>query len=314
MNDHQGSLERNESVDGEIGALAAQQYGVVSLAQACAAGMTARQIHARVGAGRWELVLPRVYRIVGAVQSDQQSAMAAVMWAGSGALASHATAGRLWGLDGMRAPKVEVWVPAGRSPRLSAVTVHRGTRLDRADRTVLGSVPLTTPVRTLIDMAGRLEDDRLLAVMEQVFRQELGTPERLSARLRSLRSSGRPGLGRLEALLDRRGFGGPLESRLEARVWLLLQRSGVPLPVRQHWVAVASGRYRLDFAWPESRVGLECDSWEYHGDRARFGKERARYAELAALRWRIVPITWEACTTQPERVLGWIRAAVSTPA
>jgi len=58
------------------------------------------------------------------------------------------------------------------------------------------------------------------------------------------------------------------------------------------------------------RVGLECDSWEHHGGRAEFGKDRARYAELVAIRWRVLPITWDAVTREPERVLRWIRTVL----
>lgn len=85
------------------------------------------------------------------------------MWAGEGAVVSHGTAGVLWGIDGVRGPKTEVWVPAPRNRKHDLVVVHRGTRVDRTDRASLGPIPITTPVRTLIDVAGRLEDDRLLA-------------------------------------------------------------------------------------------------------------------------------------------------------
>jgi very-short-patch-repair endonuclease len=101
---------------------------------------------------------------------------------------------------------------------------------------------------------------------------------------------------------------------LEAKVWFLLLRSGVPRPVRQHWVVVPGGRYRLDFAWPELRVGLECDGWAHHGDRVAFGKDRDRFAELAAARWRVLPVTWRACSRDPERVIRWIRDAVAPAA
>jgi hypothetical protein len=176
------------------------------------------------------------------------------------------------------------------------VVAHRGTRIDRADRALAGPIPVTSPLRTLIDLAGRLEDGRLAAAMESVFRQGIGTPERLAVRLAALRGSGRPGAGRLAALLDERGDGAVLDSVLEARVWRLLCRWGVPLPKRQHWVTLPGGRYRLDFAWPDQRLGLECDGWEHHGRRSAFDANRARLAEFAAARWRIVPVTWAACT------------------
>ena len=37
--------------------------------------------------------------------------MAAVLWAGDDALVSHAAAAVLWEFDGVRAQKIELWVP-----------------------------------------------------------------------------------------------------------------------------------------------------------------------------------------------------------
>src|SRR5262249_24082734 len=152
----------------------------------------------------------------------------------------------------------------------------------------------------LIDVAGRLEDHKLLAVMEDLIRRDLVKPERLRARLEALRKSGRVGGGRLAALLDQRGDGRPLESTPEALVWQIIIKSGVRLPERQHWVTATEGRYRVDFAWPDLKLGLECEGYAYHGGGARWGKDKARLAELAAARWRVLPVTWHACTQERE--------------
>jgi very-short-patch-repair endonuclease len=190
------------------------------------------------------------------------------------------------------------------------VTVHRGGRLDRADRTQLDAVPITTPVRTLIDIASRLEDDRLLAVTEDLIRRGLVRPDRLRARLDALRSSGRVGGGRLADLLERRGDGRPLESALEALVWRIIVESGIRLPERQFWITAAGRRYRLDFAWPDLKLGIECDGQRYHDGRSRWNPDRARLADLAAIDWRVMPITWDACKRERERVVAWLRRAV----
>jgi very-short-patch-repair endonuclease len=297
------------SIERGIREIASDQFGLVSREQAIEKGISTSAISRRLVESLWEAVLPGVYKIAGAPVSGRQAAMAAALWAGEGALVSHAAAGVLWGIDGIRTRRVELWVPNDRRPRSTLVVVHRGNRLDRADRTMQGPIPVTTPIRTLIDVAGRLEDDRLLAAMEDLFRRNLGTPERLRARLRALRRSGRLGAGRLEALLERRESGPPLESVLEAKLFLLLDRAGIPRPERQHWVVVSGGRYRLDFAWPELKVGLEAEGWSEHGGRAAWGKDRDRYAELTSVGWRVLPITWEAITQHADRVLRWVRDA-----
>jgi very-short-patch-repair endonuclease len=295
--------------ESEARQIASAQLGLISYSQARGepVNLSEAAISRRQRDGLWERVLPRVYRIVGAQTSHAQSAMAATMWAGKGSLVSHATAAVLHDFEGIRSREVELWVPSGRGLRATGIAVHRGARLDRADRSQVGPIPVTTPTRTLIDMSGRLEDDRLLAVMEDLIRRGSVKADRLAARLLALRSSGRPGAGRLMALLDQRGDGRPLESRLEAIAWMLICRSGVPRPRRQLWVSLPGGRYRLDFGWPELRVGLECEGFEYHGDRSsRWGKDRARFAEFGSARWSVLPLTWDACRREPDRVVRWI--------
>ncbi len=152
---------RNES---DLRMLAEMQFGVFSAAQASEAGVSPSGMSRRVANRVWERVLPKVYRLVGAPSPARQPAMAAALWAGDGAVISHGTAGRLWSIPGARQRRVELWVPEPRAPRAASVTVHRGPRIEGADRTDVGPLPITTPVRTLIDLSGRMEDVRLMAV------------------------------------------------------------------------------------------------------------------------------------------------------
>jgi very-short-patch-repair endonuclease len=176
---------------------------------------------------------------------------------------------------------------------------------------MLGPIPITTPIRTLIDIAGRLEDIALSGLLERTIRDNLVDPERLRARISALRSSGRHGCGRLEALLARRGVGPAMESTLEALVWSLILSSGVRLPERQYWATANGHRCRLDFAWPDLGLALECDGREHHGsNRIDFVNDRARYAELLVAGISVLPVTWDAARNQPARVIGWLRDRV----
>jgi very-short-patch-repair endonuclease len=313
VDDSRGRPRDDESLDGRIAALAASQHGAFSRGQALAAGLTARQMRHRVEAGRWMEPLRGAYVIAGSYVDARHAAMVAALWAGEGSVVSHATAGALWGFEGVRARRIEIWTP--RALKSEAVVVHRGTRIDRADRTTLGPIPITTPARTLIDVAARFDSTALAGLLERTIGQGLVDAERLRARLQSLRSSGRPGAGRLAGILAERGSGPVMESTLEALVWSILVRSGLRLPERQVWVATSRGRYRLDFAWPDVEVALECDGYEHHGStRERFGKDRARYAELVAAGYRVVPVTWDIARNDPDRVIRWLRATITRAA
>ncbi len=288
----------------------ARQFGLVTAQQAANKGISAKAVARRVASGEWFACCRRVYRLSAAEVTVRQWALAPVLWAGGGALASHGTAALLHSF-GVRPPKApEIWVPAERAPRFRGVTVHRGTRLDRTDRTTVDGIPVTTAVRALIDLSGRLEDQKLLALTEDLLLRGIVREDRLRARLAALRSSGRPGAGRLDALLDTRGDGRPLESALETLVWQIIVSTGVRLPQRQYWVTNGQQRYRVDFAWPDLKFGLECEGFAHHGGSAPWSNDRTRYGELGDIGWRVLPITWHTATRDRDRVVRWITNAV----
>jgi very-short-patch-repair endonuclease len=304
----------NESDERSVAALASRQHGVFSRAQALELGFSSSRIHRRLESGRWDSPLRGVYRIAGGPVTELQRAIVAALWAGPGALVSHRAAAALWEL-GLSFPRqIDLWIPSARDRRTTGVVVHRGGRLDRADRALLDGIPLTTPVRTIIDLAGRLEDERLEALVERAVHEGKVSIERLDARLAALGGSGRPGTGRLGAILGRRRALPALESVLEVRVWRLLCASGLPRPARQHEVSARGRRYRLDFAWPGQRLALECDGWGAHGGRQSFHADRSRLGDLVASGWRVLPVTWTACVDSPDELLARVRGALAAPA
>lgn len=283
----------NEGPDATVRALAAAQHGVFAHAQAVDAGVSTSAIARRVAAGRWDRLLPRVYRLAGALATGRQAAHAACLWAGPAAVVSHATAGVLWKLDGVDTDRVHVTVPGHCAPSSPLVDVHR-CRVDDADHTTFDSIPITTPARTLVDCVATLDDEALETALEGALKRGLFTERFLRWRLDALASRGRPGIPRLRGLLDARRDEAALERRLEVKVWRLLIRSGLPRPVRQHAITTSGRPYRLDFAWPDRRVAVEAEGRIVHGGRRRaFYNDRRRLADLVSTDWRVVPVTWE---------------------
>jgi very-short-patch-repair endonuclease len=256
-----------------------------------------------------------VYLIAGGPPPTRRSkAFAAVLWAGEGSVASHGTAAAALGIANVRASKTEVTCPPGRDVRSSFVQVHRA-HLDVSDQQALRGLPITTPARTVVDIAGRLEDSVLLATVEDSFRRGICTPEQLGERLAVLRGSGRPGTGRLAVLLGSRvPDARALESVLEAKLWLALERSSLPRPQRQFWITADGDRYRLDFAWPEHRVVAECDGWAFHGGRDRFERDALRRARVTSIGWRVIPVTWAQVTSAADAVVTRIERALALAA
>jgi very-short-patch-repair endonuclease len=95
------------------------------------------------------------------------------------------------------------------------------------------------------------------------------------------------------------------------RVAQLLERSKVPPFVPQYRVVVAGKRYRLDFAWPQQRVALECDGRRRHSEDGDFQHDRARWSDLASDGWRIVFVTWDDLQRRMAGVIARLTAALA---
>jgi len=200
--------------EADVRAIQRRQLGLVTAAQCVELGVTRKVVAGRVRAGGWERVLPEVYRDSGHPSSEPQLALAAVLWGGPAALVSHAAAGSLVALDGVEVDRPHIWVPPTRTARSELVVVHRG-EVAAIDRRMIGPIPVTSPARTLIDLAGLLDDEDLAAALEDAIHRGLTTPMSISRRLDALGGKGRPGAARLRAILDDRGPSAAAASRLE---------------------------------------------------------------------------------------------------
>ena len=87
----------------------------------------------------------------------------------------------------------------------------------------------------------------------------------------------------------------------------LLRSSALPVPVRQYRV----GRFRIDFAYPDVRVGDECDGFEHHGNRLAWKRDKRRTAGLEARGWRLVFVAWDDVVGNPNETLDRIAIALA---
>jgi very-short-patch-repair endonuclease len=290
-------------------ALTAGQHGLITAAQARDLGFGPNAIARRVRSGEWERVLPTVYRLSSSRVTPRQAMLAATLWGGAGAVLSHASAGVLWGISGLRAEQAELWVPPTRRVRSGQVVVHRGDVQPRERRMVDG-IPVTSVARTLVDLAARFDDESLDAAIDDVLSRGLTTIGALGRAASLASDAKRPGAARFGRLLENFGHGRAAESRLETRVRRLLHEAGLSA-VRQHEVVLNGRRYRLDFAWPDLGVAVECDGFSAHGGRIAFERDRRRWADLTAAGVLVVPVTWRQATQHPTEFLERVRAALA---
>jgi len=92
----------------------------------------------------------------------------------------------------------------------------------------------------------------------------------------------------------------PTESVFETLLDRLLRGAGLPVPVRRHEVKQGDiVLARLDFAWPELRVGLEAEGLRWHAGRRAFQQGVDRANDLALTRWTIIRVTRDDLVPAP---------------
>jgi very-short-patch-repair endonuclease len=230
--------------------------------------------------------------------------MAAALWCGNDALLSFGTASELLRLP-FTAKEVHVTVPRAVNRASTEIVVHQTLELIDRDRFFVDGLPCTAPARTIIDLAAVVDAEQLEHLIDTARRLGLTTTSVLARRAEELRAKGRSGssaVGEAIRSVNRR----PTESRLEVKVARLLRNARLRPEANQHRV----GRSRLDFAWPSVFVAVECDGFEWHGNRLAWKRDRRRLARLELLGWRIVPVTWEDVSLRPDETLFRIRLAL----
>jgi predicted transcriptional regulator of viral defense system len=247
--------------------LVAEQHGVVSRAQLLDLGMDEQAIKYRLRRGRLHPVHRGVYAVGRPQLARHGTLFAAVLAYGPGAALSHEAAAEVLGIRKRQGGPIDVTVP-GSVRKRPGLRVHRAA-IAAPERTTRHGIPVTTVVRTLVDLATGLGSDELEAAINEADRLDLIDPERLREAAGEL--AGRKGARALRRLLDHRNFA-LTESVLERRFLAIVRRTGLPLPQTQQRV----NGFRVDFWWPDYRLVVETDGLRYHRTPLRF-----TYAQVA---------------------------------
>ena len=227
-------------------------------------------------------------------------------------ISPHRAAAPLLHLVGFEPGPVEITVPRGRQRTSAPGIVHRGLLLP-SDVTTIKAIPVTTPARTLIDLASVASRDAVEEALDDALRRGLVSMRRLRWRLDH---AGRPttrGVATMRALLDARDPSASIpQSVFESRLLRALREAGLPEPVTQHPVR-RGGRLVavLDFAYPDALLAIEADGYEWHHGRLRWEHDRARGNALMLLGWRVIHVTWNDLTNRRDAMIASIRAALN---
>jgi very-short-patch-repair endonuclease len=269
----------------ELAVRAAQQLGVVSLAQLYELKFTYRQVRRMVGQG-WLHPLHRTVFAVGHRRIvDRGHLLAALLSVGGTAFLSHRSAAGVWGLRAINTHEIEVTVPGSGGHRRSDLTIHR-TKDEPHPRDVRmnGHLRVSSVLRLLVELSPRekpAELERLVtvAVQKRLLRPDLrsGLTDIEETLARHQRW---PGVATLKAVLSRYRRIKSHKSGLElAFDRFLLAHPELPEPQRN----IHIGRWEIDRFWPERRLVVELDGRPYHVAVADMEKDRIKDAALQRL-------------------------------
>jgi hypothetical protein len=205
-------------------------HGIVTHDDLLAAGASRRQIVRLRQAGRLIDIHHGVYRMAGAPPTYEARVAAALRYVdedGQSWGAFH-TGSRLWGIGiHGRDQRIEILRPKLLSAARGGVLVHRSTLIPAHHVTVLRGLPVTTPSRTLFDLARSTGPTVLRRGITKAL-QMRDVPCSLPSLYRvlyDLGGRGRPGTRRFRAVLDEFDLGEPpLESDLDEIGRSLLRR------------------------------------------------------------------------------------------
>lgn len=232
--------------------------------------------------------------------------------AGRATCASHRSAARLWRLAGFDDAPVEVVTTVDRRGRPD-VTVYRTRDLPGCDVTRIGAIPLTTPARTIIDLAAIVDEVSLEIALDDALRRGLTSMPRLHWRLTELGRKGRAGTAPMRRLIAQRTPGPAVESALETKVIRALRSAGLPEPLRQYRIREEGETLaRADLAWPAQRVILEVDSYRYHSGRLEWERDLVRRNRLEAAGWKVVHVTAQQLATGNEALVRQLDKLLAT--
>lgn len=243
----------------------------------------------------------------GAVASHESAACiheidllsATALSAGAAAQVAHA------GIDKTQGAHVWLTVPPGRN-RTGRGGVHiYSAELPKDHVTEVYGMPVTTPARTVLDLARSMEFRAGVVAADSALHRKLVT----KADLESVRTycSRWPGATQAAGVV---AFADALsESVLESLARVVFRDCGLPPPELQIWAGGAEVVGRVDFLWRRYRTVAEVDGRMKYANSMRAVRQLERDRQLRDAGYEVVHFTWKDITENPGYVNATIRQA-----
>jgi very-short-patch-repair endonuclease len=282
-------------LDDQIEALATRQHSLVAIWQLHGMGAVPREIYRLRHERRWEELTPRVLALPGVAGSGDRTLMAAVLDASPGAVASHGSAAHLWGAPGWRAEAIEVTRHRGVARRGSPLgSVHEVIDLMPHHVKLIRGIPVTSPARTVFDVAARSHPARVERLLDWLWSERLLDGRTLDRTVTELAARGRGGSAVMRELAAARGPSYvPPASGLERRFQQILFERNLPPMRRQVDSGGDDWSGRVDFRAVDRAIVVEVHSQRHHTALVDQASDRRRQDQLVTDGFEVV-VVWDS--------------------
>jgi very-short-patch-repair endonuclease len=289
--------------------LAELQCGAFARWQLLGRGVTVDLIKRRVRDQRWCVALPGVYVLAGVPGSFEQRLWIGWLAVGPGAVVSHESAAQLHAIPDVVRDRVTLTTAHGWHQRLSGIVVHQLDDVLGDHRMALRGLPVTTPARTVVDLAAVVHPARLARIVEDTHHARIASHLEVGRCMASVARRGKPGIGRLARVLDHlTATNSKSMSKLERMLFEVLSAAGLPRPVSQF---PFPGRQFtngcVDAAYADVKLIIEVDGRTWHTRISAIKRDHERDAAAARHGWQTLRLLWEHVDSDPAGMAMLIR-------
>jgi hypothetical protein len=213
-----------------------------------------------------------------------------------------------WWLPRVTVALIEISVGPGHFVERPGVRCHRRV-LDPMDVCQVDGITLTSPVRTILDLAAQLSLIDLVVVMDAALHMRTCTLEQLRARAYDRGVRGIARYRRAVELCDGRS-----ESPMETLMRLLIVLSGLPAPTPQVTIYDKHGDFvaRMDLKAHGVRAAFEYDGGG-HDEPVAHARDVKRWRDLRAAGYEVFPYTAGDLFRKPHLIVVDYQRALGLP-
>jgi very-short-patch-repair endonuclease len=270
-----------------------------------AAGLSRHVIAAMRTRGQLIERLPGVYAVGHAAPTELARETEALLASSMPASLCQFAAAALWGWrPRLRSDEpVDIVFPSDTVVRHPGIRSHRTKHLDRKDIRIHRGLPVTSPARTLLDVAPLVSDDELEHMLDEALERKLVRISQIRETIDRY-GAGRPGVHRLIRVIDERDGRHSALSRFHAE--RRLRRLLIAAGIAPDETNVDLDGSVPDMVWREAKLIVEIDGWEHHRSRDRFEGDRRKDALRATRGWLTLRFTGRRIRDEPCAVIAEI--------